>query len=234
MQKIFDGTEKLIGKGAQADVFFYKGNAYKVFKPNYPLEWIDFEKRQQSAVNKANLSFVKYHDTADSHIVKMDFIDGVSLESKMAELGLAGFSVLSNAFQKIHAADTRGLSIPRLSETAPILLCENECEKVLPIIENLGKKYGECLCHLDLHFLNIMIEKNGDFQIIDWMNARLAAAVFDYARTYVVFSEVSDYVKKLYEDTVLRDLKELNITRADFESATEVCQIFREKEKTGD
>ena len=33
---IFDGTHKLIGKGAQADVFLYKGFAYKVYKPTYP------------------------------------------------------------------------------------------------------------------------------------------------------------------------------------------------------
>ncbi len=44
---IFDGTEKIIGRGAQADVIEYKGYAYKIYKPSYPAEWIEFEKSQQ-------------------------------------------------------------------------------------------------------------------------------------------------------------------------------------------
>lgn len=42
---IFDGTEILIGKGAQAEVLLYKGFAYKVYKDTYPAEWISFEKK---------------------------------------------------------------------------------------------------------------------------------------------------------------------------------------------
>ena len=32
----FDGTEKSIGHGAQAEVLLYHGFAYKVYKPSYP------------------------------------------------------------------------------------------------------------------------------------------------------------------------------------------------------
>ena len=52
---IFDGTEKIIGRGAQAEVFLYRGFAYKVYKPTYPAEWIAFEKHQQREINKAGL-----------------------------------------------------------------------------------------------------------------------------------------------------------------------------------
>ena len=40
---VFDGSEKLIGRGAQADVLSYRGYAYKIYKPSYPAEWIAFE-----------------------------------------------------------------------------------------------------------------------------------------------------------------------------------------------
>ena len=40
----FDGSQKVIGKGAQAEVFLYHGFAYKVYKESYPAEWITFEK----------------------------------------------------------------------------------------------------------------------------------------------------------------------------------------------
>ena len=46
----FDGTEILIGKGAQAQVLLYKGFAYKIYRKSYPVEWIAFEKKQQKEV----------------------------------------------------------------------------------------------------------------------------------------------------------------------------------------
>lgn len=77
----FDGTQKEIGKGAQAKVLSYQGFAYKVYKESYPAEWISFEKKQQQAINKAGLSSVKYYDTDDSHIIKMDLLEGEQLEN---------------------------------------------------------------------------------------------------------------------------------------------------------
>ena len=68
----FDGSEKIIGRGAQAKVFLYQNFAYKVYNSSYPAEWILFEKHQQQEVNKAGLSPIKYYDTDDSHIIKMD------------------------------------------------------------------------------------------------------------------------------------------------------------------
>ena len=57
---IFDGSQISIGYGAQAEVLLYKGYAYKVYKSSYPVEWIEFEKKQQKAVNVAELCNVKY------------------------------------------------------------------------------------------------------------------------------------------------------------------------------
>ena len=62
-------------------------------------------------------------------------------------------------------------------------------------------------------------------------NARIAPAVFDYARAYVVLKEVSEEALDLYEATVLPDLKELRISEPDFSDAVEVCSIVRAREK---
>lgn len=40
---IFDGSQKEIGRGKQAIVFRYNGFAYKVYKNEYPKEWIQGE-----------------------------------------------------------------------------------------------------------------------------------------------------------------------------------------------
>ena len=225
---VFDGTEILIGKGAQAEVLLYKGFAYKVYKKTYPAEWISFEKKQQREVNKAGLCPVRYYDTDDPHIIRMDYIDGIMLEKLVNDCasgkeadGISdvpdGFRILSKAFNFIHKADIREMDIPHFEETAAMGLSKENGEKIIPVIERISAKSGECLCHLDMHFLNIMIpkDKNG-FKIIDWMNARIAPPVFDYARTYVILKEVSEEALNLYGATVLPDLKELHISVSHF------------------
>ena len=234
----FDGTQKLIGKGAQAEVFLYHGFAYKVYKESYPAQWIAFEKTQQQAVNKAGLCPVKYYDTDNPHIIKMDFVKGEQLGKSVLKNPEQGFFLLARAFRFVHSADAREAAIPQLSLTAGGMLSDEEKADVLPIIERLSQKYKSCICHLDLHFLNIMIPQNTelvaekiDYTIIDWMNARLAPAVFDYARTYVILAEFSKEAVDFYKATVWPDIQALGISEEDFFDAVKACRILRSHEK---
>ena len=228
----FDGSQVLIGKGAQADVFRYQGYAYKVYKSSYPAEWIAFEKDQQRAVNEAGLCPVRYYDTDDAHIIRMDLIEGEVLEKKVREGYLEGFGLLTSAFRKVHAASVEGIRMPPLIATAGMGLSEEEKNKIFPIIEKLSGKYPSCICHLDMHFLNIMLPSDGsEYKIIDWMNARIAPAVFDYARTYVIFDEFSQEALAIYKQVIADDIMALGISDEDFQDAVTVCAIIREREK---
>ena len=249
----FDGTQKLIGTGAQAEVFLYHGFAYKVYKASYPAEWISFEKKQQKEINKAGLCPVKYYDTDDEHIIKMDLVDGDMLETKINECiqghpspavpdPVTGFKYLSSAYKFIHAADISGLQIPHLRDTATAGLSEEENKNVLAIINQLSDKMENRICHLDMHFLNIMLprEISGSpdavdtpypYTIIDWMNARIAPPVFDYARTYVILNEFSQEALVAFKQIVLPDVFADGVTEEDFNKAVEVCTILRRQEK---
>lgn len=234
----FDGTEKLIGKGAQAEVFLYHDFAYKVYNESYPAEWISFEKEQQQAVNKAGLCPVKYYDTDNPHIIKMDLVKGDQLEKSVPKAPEQGFLLLAKAFRFVHKADIGTTTIPPLSATAGLMLTDEEKLQVLPIIERLSKKYKSCICHLDMHFLNIMIPSDSkliadkiNYTIIDWMNARLAPAVFDYARTYVIFNEFAKDALDFYKASVWPDIQVLGISEKDFFDAVKVCSVLRSKEK---
>ena len=232
MKGIFDGSETLIGHGAQADVYSFKGFAYKVYKQTYPKEWIEFEKSKQTQVNKAGFSKVKYYDTDDPHIVKMDLIEGDTLEKKMREGYPNGFELLADAFRTVHKADVSDIKMPTLMETADMGLSDEEKDTVLPIIKRLSEKMSSCICHLDMHFLNVMIPHDGSESIIiDWINARLAPAVFDYARTYVVLKECAPEILSLYEESVAADIAALKISDEDFADAVTACTIIRNKEK---
>ncbi|MBR4819608.1 MAG: aminoglycoside phosphotransferase family protein [Clostridiales bacterium] len=228
----FDGSQALIGKGAQADVFRYKGYAYKVYKNTYPAEWIAFEKEQQRAVNQAGLCPIRYYDTDDAHIIKMDLIEGEELEKKVLNGYIEGFGILADAFRKVHAAPIDGIKMPPLIATAGMGLSEEEQNKILPIIERLSQKYLSCICHLDMHFLNIMLPSDGsEYVIIDWMNSRIAPAVFDYARTYVIFDEFSQEGLAIYKQVIADDIKALGISDEDFQDALTVCAVIRKREK---
>ena len=156
----FDGTEILIGKGAQADVVEYQGYAYKIYPKEYPAEWIGFEMRQQKAVNEAGLSPVRYYKTDDDHILKMDLIDGTPLEKYANAQDPLSFKILADAFTRVHRADPEDVDIPPLVATAGMGLGQKEQQIVLPIIERLSGKMKSCICHLDMHFLNIMLPPN--------------------------------------------------------------------------
>ena len=234
----FDGTEKKIGTGAQAEVFLYHDFAYKVYKPVYPEEWIAFEKEQQKAVNKAGLCPVKYYDTDDPHIIKMDLVKGVMLENLVPSFPEQGFALLARAFRFVHSAASDNIAIPSLLSTAVQFLSDEEKAEVIPAIERLSGKYKSCICHLDMHFLNIMLPEDSgpalseaDYTIIDWMNTRLAPPVFDYARTYVIFDEFAKEAVDFYKMAVWPDIQALGISEEDFFEAVKVCTILRSHEK---
>lgn len=229
---IFDGTQKLIGTGAQAEVVLYQGYAYKIYKSSYPSEWIAFEKRQQQAVNKAGLSPVRYYDTDDDHIIKMDYVEGCQLEKIAITGDLTSFDIMADAFRFVHGKGIEGIDIPPFIATAGMGLTDEAKSFVLPVIEDLCSKTDSCVCHLDMHFLNIMVPEDlSSFTLIDWMNARLAPPVFDYARTYVIFEEFSKEALEIYTEKVLPDMWDTGVSAKDFEDALEVSRIIRNREK---
>lgn len=228
----FDGTQKSIGHGAQAEVLLYHGFAYKIYKPSYPVEWISFEIENQKTVNKAGLCPVKYYETDDPHVVKMDYVEGETLEKFISEDPQKYFAMLSQAFRQIHAADPSGVKISPFLLTIETMLTDEEKAKVLPTVERLSQKYKSVICHLDLHFLNIMLAPNKtDFTVIDWITARLAPPVFDYARTWVIFNEASKEAVDFYMQTIGGDVQALGISENDFYEAVEVSKIIRSHEK---
>lgn len=230
--RFFDGTQTVIGHGAQADVYKYHGYAYKAYRPTYKVEWIEFEKAQQAAVNEAGLCDVKYYDTEDLYTVKMDLIEGETLEKQILDGFEGGFDILAGMFRKVHNTKPDNVKMPRLIDTAGFGLSEENKQKILPVIERLSEKMDSCICHLDLHFLNIMMPSDGsEPKLIDWINARIAPAVFDYARTYVILKEYAPEVLKIYNEAIAQDMRSLGITDEDFADAVMVSQIIRDREK---
>lgn len=229
----FDGTQKLIGKGAQAEVVLYHGYAYKIYQQFYPTQWILSEVRNQEKLNKGGYTPVKFYDTDDKRIIKMDYVEGEPLEVRANKGDLKAFDILADAFKTIHEKPCRDIPYDSLNGDISFMLKGEEKEFAYKYEGIFTKKYGECICHRDLHFLNIMVAPGSDdYTVIDWVNARKTPFIFDYARTYVIFDEFSKEGLEIYKQRVLPHMWAQGVTEEDFEMAVKVCLALRKAEKT--
>ena len=75
---MFDTTQNIVGKGAQATVYYHDGFAYKAFREGYPLEWIDYERSIMRAVVKTGVPMPHCYDYEEPSVIKMDYIEGIT------------------------------------------------------------------------------------------------------------------------------------------------------------
>lgn len=229
---IFDGSQIKIGEGAQAAVYFYNGFAYKVYNDTYPKPWIAFESTIQKEISKTNLPVVNYYNTDVPNIIRMDFIDGVTLGQRMINEGYNnGVEDLINLQKMIHKIIRPNIPrfIPWAKEDIHRMTIDDQKKlRAMEYLESVPE--GENLLHLDFHFQNIMYGK-GKYYIIDWINARVGNPIFDYARSFVIMNEVSQefssgYLKCIFEDG--------NIDFNEFNKALYIMALMRVKENTSE
>lgn len=228
---IFDGSQREIGKGAQAVVYLYKGYAYKVYSDHYPAAWINGELLIQNEINKTVLPVVRYYATEEPNILKMDFIDGVTLGDRMQHEGYGhGVADLVQLQQQIHRVT--GANIPTFKSYAVDTLHAMRVDpqrksRALGILDAIPERPN--LLHLDFHFLNIMYAQ-GQYKLIDWINARVGNPIFDFARSYVLLSEIPPAYGDFSQEYMALITKEKLVDSADLHQAIYVCALLRTSE----
>jgi hypothetical protein len=220
MEQLFMKERVLIGQGKMAKVYLWDGFAYKCFQSDYPEDWIAYELHIQNTISQLGLPTVNYYPSEFPHSIKMDYIVGISLADKIRQEkykhGLEDlFSLILTVHEK-RDLEKINLELPRLN---PFLLQEISKLDIDTIQKDLAVKYiaeitdQDVLCHLDLHFLNVMCA-DSSYYIIDWVNAKIGNPIYDFARTYVILYEFANRMSKKYLDMVKSqcgfDLSELN------------------------
>ena len=229
---VFDGSEKIIGRGAQAVVYHWQGFAYKVYPDQYPKEWIQHELQVQDVVGKLNLPVVKYESTDDPCVIKMDFIDGLTLADRIRHEGYKrGVEDMINLQKLIH--QHKDLQLPDLKQFARydldhMTIEAAQKEKALTYLDDIPDQSN--LLHFDFHFLNILFAQD-QYYVIDWINARLGHPVFDYARSYVILNEFAYRLGQKYLSLIGRD-KDLDLV--DLNKAIYVMALLRTRERTSE
>jgi len=182
-------TEKLIGRGNTADVFDIGGNkVIKLFKAGYPVDSVQKEFENSKLVNMFGLYIVKSHElvTHDGRYgIVYDKIDGRSLYDLILEtydfekysiaLAVLHKKILS---YKVKADSLKSILLRNIENTDLISL---QCKsKLISVLEVLPE--GDCFCHGDFHFGNIMASRE-NYYIIDYMNVCSGHEYGDIART---------------------------------------------------
>lgn len=229
---VFDGTQRQIGKGAQAIVYYYKGFAYKVYNDEYPAEWIHGEILIQTEISKTHLPVVKYYKTEDPHITKMDFIDGITLADRIRnekyKNGVADIIKLQKEVNTITDVKLPTLKSCAIHDIQHMQIEQKQKDTAYTYLEDIQEKSN--LLHLDFHFENIMFS-DGKYYIIDWIDARLGNPVYDYAKSYVLMNEFIFRISKKYLSLITKD-KDIDTT--DLKKAMYVMALLRIRQNSSE
>lgn len=217
MHSIFEAEKKQIGVGKRAVVYFYDGFAYKVYKPPYPTEWVQYEIETQQKLCKTSLPVVRYFKTEDPYIIKMDYLEGITLGERIkTQRYKQGVEDLIRLQKEIHSAENTAL--PKITERFFTRLEKvnfDDTHKALAIkcLKEIEDKNH--LCHLDFHFNNIMFS-NDQYYIIDWVDAGVCNPILDFARTYVILYEYANRMSQKYLSFIKKDksIETKNIDKA--------------------
>lgn len=153
----FEEEKRIIGVGKQATVYLWNDFAYKVFDASYPAEWIKYEISVQQEIIETSLPVVAYWQTEDPHVIKMEYIEGISLGDRVIKehykQGIRDMMYLQKQIHRIE--NTR---IPRLRQAFEAEIkrkgfAEKSSEKALRILSETEEK--PVLCHLDFHPMKI-------------------------------------------------------------------------------
>ena len=229
----FNGTQTVIRKDKYSETVLYNGFEYKMYEHYYPLQWIHEEKFTQSAVCHEGLSSVRYYDTDDLYITRMDHIEGESLAELAKRDAPKAFDILAKAFKKIHKVNHWSKPLYSFRYSGEVMLKGEDRDFATGAIGSLGRKYGDCFCHLNLDLNSILLTPDGeDFIVVNWKDARLAAPVNDYAATYILLEESSKEHLELYKQIVLPQMWESGVLEQDFEDSKKIRKLLHDSEES--
>lgn len=188
---------RLIGEGSTARVYDYEyDKVLKLYRKGMPIKICEDEIRITKLVNEKLKACPKaYQKIVYKGQVGGVFekVSGVSLSQIMIKdiRNLKNYSrFMARYHNKIHIeidADIPSVHEKLKSDIERVkCLTTQEKMKVYSYLDKLSK--GTYLCHLDYHPGNIMIDKNNNVKIIDWMTACIGEIEADIAQTQILLT----------------------------------------------
>lgn len=188
--KIYKTLGPLIGKGNTADVFDVgQGKVVKLFHVGYPASSVHKEFINSRMINGLDVPVVQSHELitfAGRHGIVYDKLDAVSLlDMLLSTYDIEQYTlILARLHKRILSQDLRNATsckeVLRRNIQNTELLDEQRKEKLYTVLDALAD--GDCFCHGDFHFANVLMAQQ-EFHIIDFMNVCRGHRHYDIART---------------------------------------------------
>lgn len=198
----------IIASGQEAVVYRNGELAVKVFNESTPKTAALYEAFTHSRIEDTGLLVPKIHEVSKKDgkwAITMDCIEGKTLYDVMLE---------DPQHMEDHINSMVDLQVEIHSKKAPHLARQKD--RFITQIQGLSyiddsKKYElltrldgmpkhKKLCHGDFHPMNIII-KEGEYYIVDWVNASRGNASADVANTYLIMSLKNKETAEIYLNT---------------------------------
>ncbi len=204
--------QKKIGIGRTAETFMTaQGTALKLFYEFMPGEAVGYEYAVSKKVSAACAFVPEVYTVRQNNGrggIEFELISGQCLVDLFARYPLR-IKVLSRRMGKLHREIHRN-ALPGLRTSVSVysealekypFLHHAERSRLLRFLEDSA---GKALCHGDFHPENILVNRAGDYKVIDWINATSGNPLADVARTcYLMQSAQSPrkrpFLVKLFE-----------------------------------
>ncbi len=187
-------------RGRSAEVFRVdEGRIMKLFFEDYPREFAEKEYRNTQIASKLGCTAMNVYENVEKDGrfgFVMDFIDGVS-QNDMPGKNPAYIFKAGKDLAKCHVAvqsrhtremeDIRKICTDLLDDEVMNFLTQDEKARARKYIESLPD--DDNVLHLDFHTGNVLVDKQGQCSVIDWMTAARGNRAVEYALMEFLFSE---------------------------------------------
>lgn len=203
---------KVIGKGAQATVYYSEPYAIKVYREGYDKIGVFYEALISSIIEVTKLSVPKIYEVLNiknQMAIKMDYINGISLFDCILKDEDNTVRYMENMVKLQKEIHSKNITLPsslkdRLKEKieANKELSKTQTEEILKLLNELPD--GNELCHGDFHGYNILVREE-KYWIIDWVDATCGCSDGDACRTYMLYAMHCPELSELYLNLYCRE-----------------------------
>ena len=187
-------------RGRSAEIFRTEdGKILKLFFPDYPRQYAEKEYRNTKIAADLGCTGMSVYDMVERDGrfgFIMDYVDGVSQNDMPGKNPLylfRGGKDLAQCHIRVQSKhskeldDVRQVCLDLLDDGTMAFLSAEEKDKAAAYIRSLPE--GDTVLHLDFHTGNVLVDKDGQCRIIDWMTAARGDRAVEEALMEFLFSE---------------------------------------------
>lgn len=198
---------KLIGSGAEADIYLFENKAIKIFNHARSKADACYEAELQSKANRTGLPVPAIYEISEINgkaAIIMEYIKGKTVGDLMLEnMNQAPYYLEISVDLQIEVHKVSAHCFPSQKEKlknnimATSYLSDIQKHQLLHLLHNM--ETGSKLCHGDFHVLNLL-QTTDDIKIIDWVCASSGSIALDVCRTYLLYLLYRSEIAEIYID----------------------------------